>query len=84
MLYCFIKKDGNAERIGDADIELLNKKLDVYLADGFVLAEAAEYDEQLIKGAQITVPAGLESAPVEVVSDAPAVDEVPVVPTESV
>lgn len=85
MLYCFVKKDGNAERIGDADIELLNTKLAEYLANGFVEAEVAEYDEQVIKSAQITVPAGIESAPVEVVEAAPVVVEASVSsPSESI
>ena len=48
MLYRFIKKDGNVERIGDIDAESLETKLQGYLNDGFELAEAEEYDQQVI------------------------------------
>ena len=48
MLYRFIKKDGNVERIGDIDAESLETKLQGYLNDGFALAEAEEYDQQVI------------------------------------
>ena len=48
MLYRFIKKDGNVERIGDIDAEALETKLQGYLNDGFELATAEEHDQQVI------------------------------------
>ena len=48
MLYRFIKKDGNVERIGDIDTESLETKLQGYLNDGFELAAAEEHDQQVI------------------------------------
>lgn len=48
MLYRFIKKDGNVERIGDIDAESLETKLQGYLNDGFELATAEEHDQQVI------------------------------------
>jgi hypothetical protein len=48
MLYRFIKKEGNVIRIGDIDIESLESKLQGYLNEGFELASAEEYDEQVI------------------------------------
>lgn len=48
MLYRFIKKDGNVERIGDIDAESLESKLQGYLNDGFELANAEEHDQQVI------------------------------------
>lgn len=48
MLYRFVKKDGNVERIGDIDAETLETKLQGYLDNGFELAEAEEYDQQVI------------------------------------
>jgi hypothetical protein len=48
MLYRFIKKDGNVERIGDIDAESLEIKLQGYLNDGFELATAEEHDQQVI------------------------------------
>ncbi|MEO5928238.1 MAG: hypothetical protein ABIO72_05930 [Patescibacteria group bacterium] len=48
MLYRFIKKDGNVERIGDIDAETLESKLQGYLNDGFELASAEEHDQQVI------------------------------------
>jgi hypothetical protein len=48
MLYRFIKKDGNVERIGDIDAEALESKLQGYLNDGFELANAEEHDQQVI------------------------------------
>ena len=48
MLYRFIKKDGNVERIGDIDAESLEIKLQGYLNNGFELANAEEHDQQVI------------------------------------
>lgn len=48
MLYRFIKKDGNVERIGDIDAEALESKLQGYLNNGFELANAEEHDQQVI------------------------------------
>lgn len=48
MLYRFIKKDGNVERIGDIDAEALESKLQGYLNNGFELASAEEHDQQVI------------------------------------
>jgi molybdopterin converting factor small subunit len=48
MLYRFIKKDENVERIGDIDAETLETKLQGYLNDGFELATAEEHDQQVI------------------------------------
>jgi hypothetical protein len=48
MLYRFIKKDGNVERIGDIDAETLETKLQGYLDKGFELANAEEHDQQVI------------------------------------
>ncbi len=48
MLYRFIKKDGNVERIGDIDAESLESKLQGYLNNGFELANAEEHDQQVI------------------------------------
>ena len=48
MLYRFIKKEGNVVRIGDIDAETLESKLQGYLNEGFELASAEEYDEQVI------------------------------------
>lgn len=48
MLYRFIKKGGNVERIGDIDAESLESKLQGYLNDGFELANAEEHDQQVI------------------------------------
>ncbi len=48
MLYRFIKKDGNIERIGDIDAEALETKLQGYLNNGFELATAEEHDQQVI------------------------------------
>lgn len=48
MLYRFIKKEGNVERIGDIDAETLETKLQGYLNNGFELANAEEHDEQVI------------------------------------
>lgn len=48
MLYRFIKKDGNVERIGDIDAESLESKLQGYLNNGFELASAEEHDQQVI------------------------------------
>ena len=47
MLYRFIKKDGNVERIGDIDAEALESKLQGYLNNGFELANAEEHDQQV-------------------------------------
>lgn len=48
MLYRFIKKEGNVVRIGDVDTEALESKLQGYLNEGFELASAEEYDQQVI------------------------------------
>lgn len=48
MLYRFIKKDGNVERIGDIDAEALESKFQGYLNNGFELANAEEHDQQVI------------------------------------
>ena len=64
MLYRFVKKllDGsetefNVERIGAEDAESLEVVLQGRLDAGYVHAEAAEHDAQVIKGATMgTVP----------------------------
>ena len=51
MLYTFVKKDGNVERIGDVDEASVNAKVDEYVANGFERAEAEDWDAQVITGA---------------------------------
>lgn len=55
MLYTFVKDvSGNVQRVG-AECSVpqeLGEVLKVYSADGCQMAEAAEYDMQVIKGAE--------------------------------
>lgn len=53
MLYTFVKKDGNVVRIGaECSVpEELQKVNMPYSENGFEPADAAEYDEQVLKGA---------------------------------
>lgn len=61
MLYRFIKKDGNCIRIGDTTADMLETKFQEYLNEGYEIAPASEWDEQIIKGAASVPPV----APVE-------------------
>lgn len=60
MIYTFCSKDGNVIRIGaDCDVpSQLSEVMLPYSEAGYVLAEAAEYDAQVISGAAV-VPAGV-------------------------
>jgi hypothetical protein len=48
MLFTFIKKNGNVQRIGAEDATALDLKLKGYLNEGFDHAEAEEHDQQVI------------------------------------
>lgn len=60
MLFTFIKKNGNVQRIGAEDAVALDLKLKGYLNDGFDHAEAEEHDQQVIGAVNKQLEAALE------------------------